>query len=157
MWHWYVARPNEIFIDADKWDKCKNHVRERLQGAIECGKLDVKNVHLFPSNTSGHMHMVIELNEEISDIDKAVWAVLFHSDIYRACATIMRIHHEHYSPDILISKMELHRVADSRCLCKAKHSYKIMDKCLSANYLRGKYRTYGFFGKPSKNPCKFLP
>ena len=158
MWHWYVSRPNEIFIDADHWDRCKDHVRARLQGAIECGKLDVKNVHLFPSNTSGHMHMIIELNDDIDGIESAIWAVLFHSDIYRAYATIMRyMYHPFIAPDILISPKELHRGANAICYCKEKHSYHVMEKCEAAKMLRGKFRTLGFFGKPSKNPCKFLP
>lgn len=158
MWHWYVSRPNEIFIDADKWDKCKDHVRARLQGAIECGKLDVNKVHLFPSNTHRHMHMIIELNFPMENIERYIWSVIFHSDIYRACSTIMRqIHFPNLYPDILITKHEYHRRSDFTCNCQSKHSRKIMENCRAAYELRGDVRVHGFFGKPSKNPCKFLP
>lgn len=170
QWFWYVARSNEIFIDADKekFHKGLDHVRRRLQGAIEADKLKVNQVIQLPSATNGHRHIIIQLSQNIGAIDRAVWAIIFHSDIYRACATIARITNGVAAADVLISPHDLSynaegkklgnivRNPDDFCYCEAKHKAAVMDKCPAAIRLRGENRTRGFFGKPSDNKCRFL-
>lgn len=162
MWHWYAARPNEIFVDCDNWERSRDHIRKRLMGAIESGKLFVNNVHLYPSSTMGHMHMIVVLNDihNPTPLEKAVWAVILHSDIYRGCATVMRTYrHSHdalFASDVLIARSPLHRNPDAVCNCTGKHKYKIMADCPAALRLRGNARVESFFGKPSDAECQWF-
>lgn len=155
MNYWYVARPNEIFIDADNWKRSRAHTRARLQGAIEYGKLPILDVEIHESSTN-HVHILITLAENMPPIERAVWGIILHSDIYRGCATIMRHSANIAAADVLINSRMFHRMADAVCHCKNKHKQKIMVNCKAAIALRGDDRIRGFFGKPSKGKCKWL-
>ena len=149
-WYWYVARDNELFIDLDRYKESINHIRRRLQGAIEYGALNVENVHLFLSLRHNHRHLVVILKKPLQNRYEAfAWEMLLHSDIYRTAANIMRYSRNVPSSDILISRKLLHRQSDDTCKCEAKHNRAAMETCAAAIALRGEKRNLTFFGKPS--------
>jgi len=154
--YWYVAHPNEILIDMDNPERSIKHSMRRLNGAIECFRLFVDKVEMHNSFSGKHLHFLITLNRNMGSIEKSVWGIILHSDIYRGCSNIMRSLRNHPSPDLLITPSRFDRVPDSFCHCRGKHSAKIMKNCPAASMLRGDYRVYGFFGKPSQSveiPC----
>lgn len=172
MNYWYVARPNELFLDIDNAARSLKHARARLQGAIECGKLRVNYVSIRESKTTNHIHCIVTLFDELPEIQREVWAVILHSDIYRGCASIMRSCFAVPNPDILISSFAYFssdepypfaagtwnkRNANDSCSCNSKHNAATMQNCPAAIRLRGDFRNAGFFGKPSKNPCTIWP
>jgi hypothetical protein len=172
MNYWYVARPNELFLDIDNVSKYINHARSRLQGAIECKKLDVAYIMQRSSRNSQHMHVIISLNSLMDDIEASIWEVMLHGDIYRGCCSVMRGIRRVKSPRVLISPYNhfgtidyppdgsveaIVRMRDDLCDCKSKHDMKTMESCPAAKRLRGEFRAVGFFGKPSKNPCTIWP
>jgi hypothetical protein len=153
-WNWYSARPNELFIDIDRFEKSKKHIERRLQGAIESMALKIQSVFIFPSLRPDHKHMIVVLRDYIPDYERYAWEMLFHGDIYRACANIMRSSRGVKHPDVLISRLYLHREPDARCNCESKHNRVVMEKCVTALRLREKYGvSFQFFGCPSReNP-----
>ena len=159
-WYWYSARANELFIDCDNWPKAENHVRRRLMGAIEFSYLKVRDVKLYPSSTNGHMHMIIILSSPTPPLERYVWEIIFHSDIYRACCNIMRFLIDlpgEIAQDVLISQIRYHREPDATCNCERKHNKRsVMESCPAAKKLRGDKRTAAFFGKPSDSPCPWF-
>lgn len=174
MNYWYVARANEIFIDTDNFARSMQHTKMRLQGAIECGKLDVAYIMQRPSKSNGkkgkgHVHTIITLRQEMDAVQRAVWALILHSDIYRAACTIMRCCHAVVAPDVLISPFSyfsennndfvagVRRIYDDRCDCDMKHNAYGMAQCPAAQRLRGEKRLLTFFGKPSRNKCEIWP
>lgn len=163
MNYWYVARANELFIDTDNVSKSIRHTRARLQGAIECGKLDVAYVMSHPSKRKDHLHTIITIKDELSPTERYVWEVILHGDIYRGCCNIMRYLHGVPGADVLISPHSQFcndaahapdRMADDSCACTSKHNAATMATCPAAIRLRGDNRTRGFFGKPSKDTSK---
>lgn len=150
-WYWYVATNKELFIDVDKFEKCRNHIQERLNGAIAFQKLFVEGVESMASNTVGHQHIILSLRYPLDDMERFAWEIIFHGDIYRGCCNIMRSVNRVNSPDVLIrTNPFVRRRADMTCTCPEKHKAKIMETCPAAKILRGEYRAKGFFGKPSK-------
>ena len=171
MNYWYVAKPNELFLDIDNVSKSIRHARARLQGAIECGKLDVAYVMQRPSKSKNHLHVIITLNEPYClPVASAVWEIILHSDIYRGCCNVIREYANVPAPRILISPFDnfettirhypnefIDRSYDDQCDCPGKHTAAVMLACPAARRLRGEMRAIGFFGKPSKNPCTIWP
>jgi hypothetical protein len=177
MNYWYVARPNELFLDIDNVSKSIKHARSRLQGAIECGKLDVVYVMQRPSKSKDHIHVIITIKGDSSqdsefytnETTRRVWEIILHGDIYRGCCSIMRSEIGVPAPSVLISPCEVFTVAtnksgefyfrdhDDSCECDRKHNSSTMQTCPAAKRLRGEFRAVGFFGKPSKNPCTIWP
>jgi|SRR5882724_5113461 len=160
--YWYIAREYELFIDTDNIEKSLKHTRARLQGAIECNELHVVSVWSMPSTRPNHLHTIITLKHPISAIQRYVWEIILHGDIYRGCCNLMRYKFGIPAPDILISphqdflspNKKHTRPADDVCYCDSKHNRKTMYDCSAAIRIRGQYRDAAFFGKPSKNPCK---
>lgn len=147
---WYVATDFEILIDTDNANKSFKHFSARLGGAIECEKLDVRTVESHPSARVNHMHTLITLSQPMEEIERAVWAIILHSDIYRGCANIMRSLHGVKCPDLLITPIPFSRNPDGVCHCEGKHNAEIMFQCPAAISFRGEDRIKGFFGKPKK-------
>jgi hypothetical protein len=168
--YWYVARANELFLDIDNVSRSIKHAKSRLQGAIECGKLDVAYVMSRPSKTKNHVHTIVTLKDDMMPIEKSIWEIILHGDIYRGCCGAMRAIYFHTSPDVLISPGSFFETAwenpelpvvfrrsDDGCNCPTKHNRATMETCPAAKRLRGINRAVGFFGKPSKNPCTVWP
>lgn len=167
MNYWYVARANELFIDTDNVSKSIRHTRARLAGAIECGNLDVAYVMSRPSKRKDHLHTIVTLREDMGEpLERYIWEIILHGDIYRGCCNLMRYINGVKSPDILISEwtyfaIQPHdndpkheRHADDSCECTSKHNAATMATCPAAIRLRGENRTRGFFGRPSKDTSK---
>ena len=172
---WYVARPNELFLDIDNASRSLKHARARLQGAIECGKLDVAYLVQHPSKSKDHIHVIVTLVKEIANFDRIAWEVILHGDLYRGCCNLMRLSNAIPAFDVLISPFSdfgwsgkladeingytefADRFPDAQCNCKSKHNAATMQNCPAAIRLRGEFRNAGFFGKPSKNPCTIWP
>lgn len=169
MNYWFVARANELFIDTDNVSKSIRHTRARLQGAIECGKLDVAYVMSRPSKRKDHLHTIVTIKDELSPTERYVWEIILHGDIYRGCCNIMRYLHGVPGADVLISPypcfvyvQKKHsdkikgqsRKHDDSCDCIPRHNAATMATCPAAIRLRGENKTRGFFGKPSKDTSK---
>jgi hypothetical protein len=166
MNYWYVAKSNELFLDIDNVSRSIKHAKSRLQGAIECGKLNVACVMQRPSKSKNHIHVIVTLNQELHQEERAVWEVILHGDIYRGCCTIMRSLLDYSAPDVLISPYNIfgeipmqgnYRNHDDFCPCTSKHNAATMRDCPAAKRLRGEFRNVGFFGRPSKSECKIWP
>lgn len=167
-WYWYSARENELFIDMDRYKESINHVRRRLQGAIENHFLNVIDVSIVKSVTKNHAHMIITLAEcsriipqyaPLYNAHRFAWEMLLHGDIYRAASNLSRWAHGIPNPDILISRLPVigSRQHDKSCNCEGKHNLSAMKICPTAKFFRGNMSAATFFGKPSNNPCKWLP
>lgn len=148
---WYVARPNEIFIDTDNFARSIKHTAARLAGAIKCGRLHVKNLEFHASRNENHIHTIITLHNEMPAIERATWALILHSDIYRAASTIMRTLYNVPCSDILITPNPFLRSPDAVCECEEKHSSQVMLACPAAFQLRGESVARGFFGLPDNS------
>lgn len=147
---WYVARTDEILVDMDKPATSLPHTEMRLRGAIASGLIDIERIELHRSFTPSHLHMLVTLDKYFfsSSYERVVWSLMFHSDIYRACNTIMRINQNINAPDLLITPVAFQRPPDATCECDQKHTGPVMDVCPAAIALRGEDRTRSFFGKP---------
>jgi hypothetical protein len=149
--YWYVAKPNELLIDMDKPERSYGHFAKRLAGAIECEKFKIQSYEFHHSRSGSHLHFLITLESAfLCEIERVVWEVVLHSDIYKGCATLMRLIHAVDAADLLITPFPFKRKADDICTCVAKHSAEIMKNCPAAIRLRGDDRIRGFFGIPSK-------
>lgn len=148
--YWYVSTPYEILIDTDNAHRSFKHFDMRLQGAIECGKLDVKSVESHSSMRANHLHTLITLNVPMLEVERQVWAIILHSDIYRGCCNIMRSINAIPCADLLITPLTFERHPDGICNCDKKHNAETMFHCPVAASMRGEFRTLGFFGKPKK-------
>jgi hypothetical protein len=174
--YWYCARPNELFLDIDNVSRSIKHARARLQGAIECGKLDVVRVMQHTSRSKNHLHAIVTLVPDVAPLDRYLWEILLHGDLYRGLCNIRRELDGISAPDVLISpygffcspsneqaqKLKppftvFQRNADDSCYCKTKHNAATMETCPAAKRLRGEFCNVGFFGRPSRNECKIWP
>lgn len=151
MNYWYVAKSNEFLIDMDKPHKSAAHFLRRLAGAVECAKYSVKSFEAHPSRSGDHLHFLITLeNHFLCEVERVVWEIILHSDIYKGCATLMRLTQGVDAADLLITPFRFNREPDDVCDCKEKHAAAIMKDCPAAIRLRGDNRVRGFFGIPSK-------
>lgn len=148
MNYWYVSTSHEILVDMDKPRTSIPHAERRLKGAMIGGQLSVFRVETHESFSPDHVHVLITLRESLSLVDRIVWGMIFHGDIYRGCTSLMRAHHGVGSPDLLITPSRFLRTPDATCNCPAKHDAKIMDVCPVAINLRGDARLRSFFGVP---------
>lgn len=145
---WYVAQDNEILVDMDKPTTSLPHVEMRLRGALASQHIDVKRVELHRSFSESHVHMLITLEHFLDANERAIWALMFHSDIYRACNTLMRLSNCVTAADLLITPLAFIRPPNYVCVCDGKHTGPVMESCPAAIALRGNDRTRSFFGRP---------
>lgn len=148
MNNWYIARSNEILVDMDKPSTSLLHAEKRLFGAYNSGALDVLRVEIHDSFTPNHIHVLITLKSPMPAFERVAWSLMFHSDIYRACTTIMRVSRGILAPDLLITPHKFERDPDCLCECPEKHDYKVMSNCPAAITIRGDERTITFFALP---------
>lgn len=150
MNYWYVSRDNEILVDMDKPGTSLSHAERRLYGAFSHGVLDVLRVEIHDSFTPAHVHVLVTLHSPMQSIARMVWALMLHSDVYRACTSIMRAIHGVGSPDLLITPRKFYREPDYVCECKSKHNYAVMNSCPVAIEIRGDERLRSFFAVPAE-------
>lgn len=148
---WYVSRPNEIFIDTDNYKRSMKHTARRLLGAVKSGRLNVYRVEQHESSSPDHVHTLITLNGPMEPIERYIWAMILHSDIYRTASTIMRYLQGTSAPDVFITPLRFNRAPDDVCCCFVKHKAEVMQKCPAAIRLRGMNRVQGFFGLPDNS------
>lgn len=159
-WFWYVSKNTELFLDVDNVDKVIPHLRVRLQGAIECGKLDVDFVYRqrSQSKSKNHEHIIIKLKRPMRDVERFVWEIILRGDLYRGCSNIMRSLYGVGAPSVFISPHNafFFRTPDASCACKKKHTLDVMKTCPTAQRLRREWCGQGFFGKPSRKECEWI-
>jgi hypothetical protein len=148
---WYSSNAYEIFIDTDNFQRSIKHTNARLLGAIECERLAVHSLEHHKSRNENHVHTLITLQEPMPAMERYVWALILHSDIYRSASVMMRHLNNVPHPDILITPTKFKREPNDICFCKEKHNAATMEKCEAATRLRGELRITGFFGVPSKS------
>jgi hypothetical protein len=146
--YWYVARTNEILLDIDRPNSALKHSEERLRGAMSSRQLHINRIEYHASLNANHLHGLITLDQDLHPIERSVWGIVFHGDIYRGCNNIMRALYEVPSPDLLITPIRFEREPDRICNCTCKHTAPVMDACEAADALRGVDRIRSFFGKP---------
>jgi hypothetical protein len=167
MSFWYFRHPDEIFVDLDGKTEAKHGARlrmsrRRLRAAIEQGKLFVKDVWFYPSQTPLHHHLIVRTM--LGVVCPQAWALYLGSDVYRASNNLMREalfmagnmpdpRTYFLGSDLLIVPepyFRFYRRHDAECSCVGKHSLEMMGLCPVAANIRGKYRTADFFGKPNR-------
>lgn len=153
---WYVGRNTEILVDMDKPGTSIPHANRRIAGAIENHKLDVYKVEVHESFTPSHIHALITLNRPLSDIERIIWGIIFHSDIYRGMASLMRVINYAPSADLLVTPRGFIRLPDYMCDCPSKHTEEIMNACPVAKIARGEWRTKTFFSFPENTTKKIF-
>jgi hypothetical protein len=164
LWQWYVEHGNEIMLDLDHSKgavpRRVGMFRYRLRAALRANKIAVRDVWFYPSLQVKHYHVVIRLESPMPQLARAVWALRLGSDVYRACATMMRIQHGIGAASLLISDRafpDFYRAPDHVCTCEAKHSPEIMAACPVEFTLRGPFAAADFFSQPSGKEVKGLP
>lgn len=148
---WYVSQSNEIFVDTDNFSRSIKHTTARLLGAIKCGRLRVSDIEFHTSKNENHIHTLITLAEPMQAIERYTWAIVLHSDIYRAASTIMRQLYGVAAADVFITPTRFKREPDVICECDSKHKAQTMLTCPAAFQLRGEDRIRGFFGLPDNS------
>lgn len=174
MAFWYLARPDELLLDFDQYDKYVNRYkiwgemfRQRLRDAIKDGKLRVRetkpgrsDVVLARSNTHDHFHVFIRLAEPMKLEERMVWQMRLASDWKRAQADLMRMARGIDPASLLIRSSKvpgLWREPDETCDCTTKHDTLVMSAlmkqgkgCEVWNRLRGA-TPWELFGAPAHN------
>lgn len=168
MSYWYIARHNELLIDLDDYTRPTRSgapwgevfFRRRLRDAMLDGKLDVQNVYLSRSNTSGHFHAFVRINQNgkhIGQIQRLVWQLHLGSDLYRGRADLMRAAKDMAYPSLLITSKKLRgfwRSYDDRCSCKQKHITG-KSECPVWKHYRG-MSPWELFGESHNEEEKFI-
>jgi hypothetical protein len=150
--YWYVARSNELLIDMDKPERSCLHFLRRLGGALEYKKFALQRMEIHHSSSGSHLHILLTLeNHFMCEVERVVWSIVLHSDIYRGCSTIMRLIHGVDAADLLITPFKFERQPDDVCECIGKHDAETMKNCPAGIRLRGDDRLRGFFGIPTSS------
>lgn len=162
---WYVARPNEIFVDLDSGgaiSRALSVVRRALlvkPGAkTPLNKLPIESVWLYPSETEGHAHLILKLKENLHTLEKISWSLWMGTDQIRAAYVIERLdaltddlkfleEHSDIPTDLIATREEYEfRKPDTFCFCKDKHKKKsVTDKCDALERILGSHRSDDYF------------
>src|SRR4029079_2740243 len=118
MNYWYVAQPNEIFLDLDSRKSLLRALRV-LKAAMKRGELAVEPLHYYPTPKPGHGHLVVIVEPVGCQCggDRALWALWMGSDRLRYVYVMSRLK-AGVPGDLLTAKREYHRPADLQCDCK---------------------------------------
>lgn len=147
MWHWYVAREDELMIDLDG-EVLLEIARKRLDRS----PLEWRSAFVAGSSTDNHFHLVIRLKEEMPALQRQVWQLFLMDHTYRSVNNLFRAIAGVPAPSLLIAPQRWNlqkfwRPADAMCHCKShKNSEKIFD-CPAHQKLRGSVR-YNFLKRP---------
>ncbi len=166
-WFWYVARPNEIFVDLDSGkaiSRALSVVRRALlvkpTAKTPLNKLPIESVWLYPSGTEGHAHLILVLAKELTVIEKVSWSLWLGTDQIRAAYVIERFLAFWRSADVrsgrsdyeiqaeILATHEVYgfRKPDTFCYCKDKHKKKsVTDKCDALERILGDHRSDDYF------------
>lgn len=157
-WYWYIARPNELFIDLDHPVggplRRLSHATARLRGAIAAHKLSVSDWYLYNSETPWHYHLMVRTEHDMSPAGRAMWEARLADDGYRHLMSLARLvatAGEHtYSlliaPEI---RAEYPRKPNFVCKCDSKHKGSTMEMCPIARIMHPVARlSHDHFGTP---------
>lgn len=140
-YHWYIARPDELFIDLDNSTEEVKRLKlciARLRGAKQSGALDWDQYFPYQSENKLHYHMMVRLKAPMSPHDRLLWESRFCDDHYRFCMNFARLQAGGNSWSLLISPVERRsypRKADYTCHCPTKHKREVMRDCPVAKLL----------------------
>lgn len=168
--YWYNSRPNEIFLDLDSRRSLNRAInvlrlaisdngrrlKQRTLKAImpQYPKLSIKNIYIYPSATSGHAHLIIELNGPLW-VSKHAWSAWLGNDRLRLAYVLAR-QDILGGGDLLVSRQQYYRPADAVCTCRTKHKDpKVTDDCPAMIKLLGSHRSADYFYRTgSTKPLK---
>ena len=146
MNYWYQARANEIFLDLDS-RRSLNRAINVLRCAVvkPDDRLPVRNIYLYPSGTSGHAHVIIELASSLI-VSKHAWSAWLGNDRLRLAYVLARSDIFGGGGDLLVSRQQYYRAADAVCSCKGKHKdSKVTDVCPAMQKLLRNHRSADYF------------
>lgn len=173
-WFWYVARPNEIFVDLDS-PAATTRALSVLRRALNVKrtaktpllKLGILGVWLYPSEAEGHSHLIVVLKNNLSFIDRTAWSLWLGTDQIRAAYVMERflsfacrndasipdgwvdsvIDNPSFPTELLSVRHEYgFRKPDTFCFCKEKHKKKhVTDKCSALVAILGDMRSADYF------------
>lgn len=153
-WHFYISRPNELFIDADSPSRLFFSMRRLERNRA---RLSITDVFVYPSGTANHYHLFATLDNDLEPIERAVWAQHCGSDRARAEYILMRINRGLRFGDFLITPHPYDfRKPDRACACADKHKDRsITDACPVMQNLLGAERSAEYFEREPKATFKF--
>lgn len=165
MWYWYVAKPNEIFLDLDS-GRAITRALSVLRRALNVKpsakapicKLPIKSVWMYQSVSGGnHVHLIVVTDPAIHQNfhRKVAWSLWMGADQLRA-AYVMQRFEWMFDPDCDASPLGYELLAthrpygfrkpDAVCRCKEKHKPKhVTDKCPVLIQLLGNARSHDYF------------
>jgi hypothetical protein len=148
MNYWYRARSNEIFLDLDSrrsLNRAINVLRIAVLDRSKTPKLPIENIYLYPSQTEGHAHVIIQLKGPLGVMNEA-WSAWLGNDRLRLAYVLARWGQMIGGGDLLVSRRQYYRAADAVCSCQGKHKdSKTTDECPAMIKLLGSQRSADYF------------
>jgi hypothetical protein len=173
-WFWYVARPNEIFVDLDS-PRAVTRALSVLRRALNVkknaksplNKLDIESVWLYPTETEGHSHLIVVLKYELRVHYRLAWSLWMGTDQIRAAYVLERFRYffnsESSPVELFCARQEYgFRKPDTFCFCKEKHKKKhVTDQCDALARILGNHRSDDYFPRnrdtKERKPVRFAP
>ena len=151
--YWYASRPDEIFLDLDS-NRATARALSVLRLALRKRDLPIKAVWLYSTLTPHHAHMIIQLNMNLTVIEKMAWSLWLGNDRLRVAYVLGRYEKGIiYSGDLLVSRTPYFRKYDALCLCTEKHKEPaITDTCTAMETLLGDERSADYFTRTGSAP-----
>jgi len=179
-WYWYVAKPNEIFLDLDSGPsitRALSVLRRALSvtpsAKTPLNKLDIESVWLYPSVEPKHAHLIVVLKDAMEFYRRVAWSLWMGGDQLRAAYVMereARVSWEGFLPSVCtfgnpsellaVRKAYGWRTPDATCGCKAKHKPKpVTDRCPALMEILGEHRSDDYFprnrDKVRRPPVRF--
>lgn len=146
-WHWYIARANEVFIDADSTSRLFYAMR---QVQLNWDRLNGREVFIYPSGTAKHYHLILQMHDGMDAWQRAVWELHCGSDRLRTEYIFERIRRGRAAgADFLLTSHPYDfRKSDRACGCEAKHKDKsVTDACPVMQSLLGEEASAEYFAR----------
>lgn len=156
MNHWYSSRDNEIFLDLDS-RRAVARALSVLRIAIRQKRLDIRRVWLYGTPTNGHAHMIVELRQSMSQLNRVAWGLWLGNDRLRAAYVLYRWEEYPFAHcDLLVSRTKYgFRKEDAICFCEGKHKeQKVTDACPAMTELLQERRSADYFARTGKAPTR---
>lgn len=166
VWYWYVARPNEIFVDLDSnaaISRALSVVRRALNAKRVGGPLNylpIESVWLYRSQAKGHAHLIIVLKSPMEMQTRQMWALWMGGDPLRV-AYVLERYRRCGKGDLLASRVQYgFREFDEYCECKEKHKPKhVTEKCSALFRILRVHHSDDYFprnrDKKKRKPVRF--
>lgn len=150
-WHWYVARPHEIFLDLDS-RRALTRALSVLRRAITYkyafeNRLAVQSIWLYPTESESHTHLILVLAESLPFVVRVAWSLWMGGDQIRAAYVMERLRRGIEFPELIATRREYEfRPADLMCKCSSKHKRKnVTDQCPALKEYLGDQRSADYF------------